>query len=689
MQIPRDIIDDVRNRTSLAEVIGKHVTLTRAGTSLKGLCPFHGEKTPSFNVQEAKGVWHCFGCGEGGDVFKFLMKIENRSFVEVVEDLAERVGVTIPKAPLSPAEQEARSEADEMFLANEKAKGFFINQLAAPVGKAARDYLVKRGIGRDLIEEYGLGYCGPGWDGLARWWVQQKLDPRSGVKAGLFTARREGKQGHYDRFHERLTFTISNSRGRVIGFGGRKLEGETTAGDQAPKYLNSSESPVYKKSEALYGLDAARVALGKHDRVIVVEGYFDVLGMAQAGIREVVATCGTALTPQHLNVIRRYTKNVVLLYDGDDAGRNAAKRSVPLFFEAGLSARFYPLPQGEDPDTWAQKIGQEKALETLARATPLADFYIDEFGKKARTLPVAERATLLKKVAPVFAKVTDALELGDYAHRLADHLGFKDEQVLAVLRGATPSALGGGNGGDSRGESRGGNGDGDRGGSDARSSSGGDGRNSSNRDGGNWKPDFKRAGGPSGKPAWRPRNAPPEPFGGPMPTADLPISAKRAVSNAERNSEETVLRLMLGSRRLADKVRADKIFRLFKDEDLQRVGDKLAEALARVGTRGANVDENSDQPDVAAALDLLDAEGLPPEDRRLILSLSANENLPFDPDAAGKDFLGAVTRLEQRELRERKRELRLELDAASRAQDEAKVLSLAAEIAALDRQVKR
>ncbi len=659
MQIPRDIIDEVRNRTSLAEVIGKYVTLTRAGTSMKGLCPFHGEKSPSFNVQEAKGVWHCFGCGEGGDVFKFLMKQENRSFVEIVEDLAERVGVAIPKAPLSPLEQQARSEADEMFIANEHARSFFINNLASPAGKGAREYLKKRGIGEELVVEYALGFCGPGWDSLARHWQQQRLAPPSGIKSGVFSQRREGKVGFYDRFHERLTFTITNSRGRVIGFGGRKMEDGGTHGEQSPKYLNSSESPVYKKSEALYGLDAARAAIGKNDRVIVVEGYFDVLGMAQAGIREVVATCGTALTPQHLTVLRRYTKNAVLLYDGDDAGRKAAQRSLPLFFEAGMAARYCALPQGEDPDTHAAKQGREKFLEQIRTSPPLAEFFIDQLYNAAKGKSAAERSSLLKRVSPVFGKVTDPLELGDYAHRLSDALDLKEDAILREIAGKGAA-------------------------SDEDDPSGNPEQNSGLEPG--RRPDFKRAGGPSGKPAFKSKFGPPEPFGGKMATADVPMFAKRAMAaGGDRNSEEMLLRLVLGSKKVADRVRADQIHRLFKDEDLRSLGERLAEAVVRV--RAKTNGDNDDQPDVAAVLDSI--EGLSEAEYRVITALCASDSIPRDSTTAWTEFQAIVLRLEQRRLSERIKELRLEISAAARAKDVERERVLTSELSEAVRQVKR
>ena len=655
MQIPRDIIDEVRNRTSLAEVIGKYVTLTRAGTSLKGLCPFHGEKSASFNVQEAKGVWHCFGCGEGGDVFKFLMKQENRTFVEVVEELAEKAGVALPKVPMTREQEVARSDSDEMFFANEKAKAFFQMNLVSPAGRAAREYLAKRGIGQALIEEYGLGYCGPGWDALAKFFAREGLKSASGIKAGLFVARRENKAGFYDRFHERLTFTITNSRGRVIGFGGRKMEGgSTTEGDSAPKYLNSSESPVYKKSDALYGLDAARAAIGKSDRVIVVEGYFDVLGMAQTGIREVVATCGTALTPGHLQVLRRYTRNVVLLYDGDDAGRKAAQRAVPLFFDAGMSARYCGLPQGEDPDTWAAKAGREAFLKQLTDAPPLAEFFIDQLALAARGKSAAERSALLKRVSPVFARVTDAMELGDYAHRLGDALDLKEDAILRELSSRPGEAPG------EKVEPK------------------------QTVDGGK-RPDFKRAG-PNNRPPFKSRFGPPEPFGGKMATADVPMSSKRNVAAREdRNSEELVLRLMLGSKKVADRVRADSVPRLFKDEGLRSLGERLAEAISRHGTG----EQQSDQPDVAAVLDDLQNSGLSPEEHRLITALCAEDSIATEPETAWNDFLAVLLRLEQRRLSEKIKSLRVEIAAAARARDLTRERTLEAELSAAVRQVKR
>src|SRR2546428_4255729 len=241
--MPQEVIDEFRVRISIAAVTGRYVALQRAGASLKGLCPFHKEKTASFHVNESRGTWHCFGsCNEGGDVFKFLMKKENRAFPEVVEDLAGTVGVEVPKAPLSPAQRQAKSETEELLGANEAAKAFFRTALAGPhpLAKQARDYLVKRRMTAGLIDEFGIGWCGPGWDALAQHFNRTKLDPRMGEKAGLFTKRRQGP-GFYDRFHERVVFPVTSARGRVIGFGGRLMEGAPTTGDDSPKYLNSSE----------------------------------------------------------------------------------------------------------------------------------------------------------------------------------------------------------------------------------------------------------------------------------------------------------------------------------------------------------------------------------------------------------------------------------------------------------------
>lgn len=649
MAVPRDIIDEIRARTNIVEVVGRYVQLNRSGTALKGLCPFHKEKTPSFNVNEARNIWHCFGCSEGGDVFDFLMKQENRSFMEVVEELGDACGVAIPKAPLTPQQQAARSEADEMFEANERALALFRQTLGTPAGREAREYLQTRGIAEPLQEEFGIGYCGPGWDALARHFRMNKWSAKLAEKAGLLSPRRQG-EGHYDRFHERLVFPVRNYRGRVIGFGGRKMSGETTAGDQSPKYLNSSESPVYKKSEALYGLDTARSAIGKAERVIMVEGYFDLLGLAAHGIREVVATCGTALTPQHLDIVRRYNpRTVVLLYDGDEAGRKAAVRVLPLFLQAGVPARYAGLPQGEDPDTWVAKIGGDEFRRFLERASPLAEYYINEvLAAKARDLSAAERAALLKQVAPIFRAVKDPVEMTEYVSRLAEALKLQPSSVATALApdGAAAAAA---NGVESKGNS------------------------------GAPRRDFpRREWKPGGKKPWGP---PPGPPGG-----DLPLRAKLdAVSAGERNSEETLLRLMLGSRKLADIVRADRIHCLFKDPALKSLGERIAEAVSRTTPRAheSNVSDDSDQPDVAAVFKSADFSD---SERRLIQQM-AIDAVPGDAEAAWKIFQDCRIRLEQRALAERKKQLTHEIKAAERENDSARLMALLSEARDIDRRL--
>ncbi len=651
--LSREIIEEIRARTSLAEVVGRTVALTRSGTALKGLCPFHGEKTPSFNVNEARGIWHCFGCGEGGDVFGFVMKQENRAFMEVVEELAKACGVDLPKTPLTPEQAAARTENDRMLEANEQARTFFQGTLAAAAGRAARDYLRERGIGREIEEAFGLGYCGPGWDALAIWWRANRHDPNVGERAGLFSRRRSGP-GLYDRFHERLVFPVTNGRGRVIGFGGRKMDGPTTAGDSSPKYLNSSESPVYKKSDALYGLDHARAPIGKTERVIVVEGYFDLLGLAQAGIGEVVATCGTALTPGHLAVLRRFApKTAILLYDGDDAGRRAAIRALPIFFEAGIAARYAGLPQGHDPDTYVREIGPEAFATFLEGAVPLAEYFIGDLGQKAKGRSAAERAAILERVAPVFAKVPNPVERTGYANELAGKLGLSPEAVAqALARGASRAAARGG---------------------DAPSPAGGAAA-SPPMVAGTRVVDHQKRFGSSGFTKYRRDRfgTSAKGFRGrfepePPPGADLTVAQKlRTATAKERNFEEMLLRLMLGSRRIAGIVRAEQTLLQFRDSGLRSLGERIAEAVVR-GSSGGDGDDSRDEPNVAAVLS--DIADLTEAERRVITALVADEPGGRDPGADDLTFGRCRQVFRRRALEDREKELRLDYAAADRLHD--------------------
>ena len=355
--VPRDKIHDVLDRTNIVEIVKRHVELKRAGTgSWKGLCPFHGEKTPSFHVNETRQYFYCFGCHEKGDAITFLTKIEQRPFMDVLHDLAGFAGVDLDIKPLSPAERQARqkaeSERDRMYRAMELAASFFEDQYASPAGAAARAYVEKRGIGSAVRERFRVGYAPARWDALSSHLATHKIPPSDLERLGLVGVN---ERGRYDFFRDRVMLPVIDRQKRVIGFGGRVLDPEV----KDRKYVNSPESPLFHKKESLYGLHAALDAIRRTGTAIVVEGNFDVLALHQAGIEEAVAPMGTALTEEQIAGIGRLASTVVVVFDGDTAGQRAAAKAIPLFVDAGiLGGRIARLPAGVDPDDFVRQPDQ-------------------------------------------------------------------------------------------------------------------------------------------------------------------------------------------------------------------------------------------------------------------------------------------------------------------------------------------
>ncbi|MCB9665609.1 MAG: DNA primase [Alphaproteobacteria bacterium] len=364
-RIPREIVEAIRDRTEIVEVVSRHVQLQRRGNSWVGLCPFHQEKTPSFHVVPSKAMYHCFGCHASGDVFRFLAEIEGLSFVEAVKELAGPAGVTIEERELSREERDNLRKRATLYDVLEEAATFFEAQLwTGPEGEQARAYLQRRDLSAELAREARVGWAPEGWTRTLDHLQRKGFPTGLVVEAGLAKPR-PGGDGSYDAFRARVILPIRDDRGRVIAFGGRLLEGD------GPKYINSPETKLYQKSHVLYGLDAARRAVGQADRVILVEGYFDVLSMHQAGFRETVATCGTSLTPEHVAKLRRLTRTVVVLLDADEAGTRAAERTLPLLEQAGIQGLRLQIPDAKDPDDLLREQGAEAMAGLLARAEPL------------------------------------------------------------------------------------------------------------------------------------------------------------------------------------------------------------------------------------------------------------------------------------------------------------------------------
>ena len=364
-KIPEDTLQAIRERVSIVEVVSGYVTLKKAGRNHVGLCPFHSEKTPSFTVNDDRGLFHCFGCGAGGTVFTFLMRADRIEFPEAVEMLARRAGVTLPQRSEAEPGGDPR---DGLVELNETAQRCFREALQSAAGAAARQYMEKRGLRAATIERYGIGFCPRNGSGLVRTLGGNGARMQKAVDLGLLGRRADGSV--YDRFWGRVTFPIRHGRGHILGFGGRTL------GTEHPKYLNSPESSLFHKGQVLYGLFEARAAIREVERVVIVEGYLDALALVEAGIGYAVASLGTALSTTQLRLARRFAPEVVVFFDGDRAGQEAAVRSFTLCAEAGVWGLGAFLPEGFDPDTYVRARGASAARSLLEQATPLADFFI-------------------------------------------------------------------------------------------------------------------------------------------------------------------------------------------------------------------------------------------------------------------------------------------------------------------------
>ncbi len=364
-QFPKEFVREVVDRTSIVDVVGRHVQLKRRGGAWVGLCPFHSEKTASFHVNESRKGYHCFGCGEGGDAISFVRKVEGLGFVEALKELAGRAGMDVPEEELTPQQIQEMKRKEELHTANEVAAKFFTDVMSTPEGRKGAEYLAGRGVPKDLVEKFRLGVAPDAWDGLRQTLRRAGVSEQGGIEAGLLIPRDGG--GSYDRFRDRLMFPIRAPNGKVVAFGGRTL------GDDRAKYMNSPETPVYNKSSILYGLYEGRQAIHKEDRAMVVEGYFDVLGLAQADLGFAVAPCGTALTEKQLAGLRRHSRNVVLLFDADEAGQRAAVKALPLCLKQGLRPRWLKVPDGKDPDDYVQEHGPEAMRALLEDLEPLLD----------------------------------------------------------------------------------------------------------------------------------------------------------------------------------------------------------------------------------------------------------------------------------------------------------------------------
>jgi DNA primase len=417
-----DAIRTIRERASLVEVVSDAVTLRKRGRSFVGLCPFHTEKTPSFTVSEERGFFHCFGCGEHGDVFGFVMKTQGEAFPDAVRQVAQRFGLPVPETAAA-----SRDRSEPLVAVTAAAAEFFRTTLVGSAGASARAYLEERGLAADVTERFALGYAPASGDALARHLRSRGLATEDALAVGLLVRRAGG--GTIDRFRDRIVFPIGDARGRVVAFGGRVIPSHRPPPD-APKYVNSPESPLFHKGQTLYGLALAREAIRRDGRVVVVEGYMDVIALAQAGFAAVVAPLGTALTADQLRHLRRLTDSVFACFDGDAAGRRAAARSFPVFLEAGLWGRGVFLPAGSDPDSFVRAHGLAAFDACLAAAAPLVDAFLADLAG-SDPAAVGRRAQAATEVARLLRRVRNPFEYDVLARMAAQRLGVREEALRA------------------------------------------------------------------------------------------------------------------------------------------------------------------------------------------------------------------------------------------------------------------
>lgn len=423
--IPDDKIDEVRAANSILDVVSQYVSLKKAGRNHIGLCPFHSEKTPSFTVNEDKEIFHCFGCGSGGNVFSFLMKVEGHSFPEVVRDLAAKSGIELPERDASGTYNDGTAKEDSekgriKSLCNDAAALYHKLLMRSSEGEAARAYLKGRGIDAEVAGKWSIGYGGKGWSAFSDTLTKEDaLDLAE--KAGILIKGK--KDGYYDRFRKRLIFPISDMGGKVVAFGGRILEGE------GPKYVNSPESPVYVKGDILYGLNISKSDIREAGEAIVVEGYMDLLALHSSGIKNVVAALGTALTTSQALLLKRFSSKAVLLFDADSAGLKAAERGLEVLIDSGVSPFVLTLPEGEDPDSFIRENGSGALVAKIKDASPAIDFVIDERLKEGDLKSPAAEAALIRHVAGLIRRIKDPIERKLTMTRVSKRLSVSEDLI--------------------------------------------------------------------------------------------------------------------------------------------------------------------------------------------------------------------------------------------------------------------
>src|SRR6266404_50963 len=420
--------DRVKQQADIVRVVGEYVRLKKSGQNFSGLCPFHSEKTPSFAVHPVKQIYHCFGCGVGGDVFKFVMEMEKISFPEAIRAVAEKCGIAVPQArERSPEERRENQQRTSLVEMHREAAAFFAQQLnGTPEGRAAKAYLLDRGLDSEAMARFGVGFAPSGGDALLR--VMKQKHPEKVLEvSGLFS--RDQSERLYDRFRRRVMFPIANESGKIVAFGGRAL------GDDLPKYLNSPETPIYSKSSILYHLDRAKESLRQRDFAVLVEGYMDAITVALAGISNVVASCGTSLTEPQVKLLNRFTRRIIVNYDPDTAGQAATERSLSLLLEQGVEVRVLALPGGKDPDSFIRAEGGAAYTKLLNEAPPYVDYLISRAAKMDLT-SAEGKLRAVNFLMPYVQRIPDRILRSEWATRIAQQLRIEEPVLRESMRKA-------------------------------------------------------------------------------------------------------------------------------------------------------------------------------------------------------------------------------------------------------------
>lgn len=419
-RIPQNLLEDILSRVDIVELISGYIPLKRAGRNFRALCPFHQEKTPSFMVSPDRQIYHCFGCSAGGNAFNFLMQYERLEFLEAAETLAKKAGVNLPKAQKE--DSQAVSLATQIYKINELTALFYGSLLNSTTGSLAKSYLLKRGINENTIKLFKIGYAPDRWDGLMNYLRSKNINLSLIEKSGLILSKEGG--GYYDRFRQRIIFPIFDIKSRVLAFGGRVLD------ESLPKYINSPETPVYIKGRNLYGLNFSRDAIRQNDYAVIVEGYLDFITPYQAGLENIVASLGTALTVEQAALLKRYTHNIVMIYDADNAGQMATLRSLDIFIDEGMNVKVVSLPAGFDPDLFVRKNGIDNFKERINRAETLFDYKLMVLKSRYNAKEIEAKAQISAQMLPTINRFKNAILKAEYIKRLAEELDIAEDALL-------------------------------------------------------------------------------------------------------------------------------------------------------------------------------------------------------------------------------------------------------------------